>query len=123
MVRLAAVAADQRQPVHVGHLEVLKDHGGGDVERARDRFLRREAAVQLDVGLAREQALHGHADEALVIDEQDRDAAAGRVDSIDIGGDVRALLVHLVSAPTWKSVMSAVGTGVRRQELRPGNAW
>ena len=60
---------DQRQPVDLGHDEVLEDDGGRDLLGHLERLGRVAAVVEADVGLAGKHPAHGLADDRLVVDQ------------------------------------------------------
>src|SRR5687767_8751334 len=57
-----------RQPVDVGHDEILQDHRRADLLRAWDGIDRGQAAVQVDIGLGGQQSAYSHSDELLIVD-------------------------------------------------------
>ena len=74
----AAEGLHQRQAVDIRHDEVLQDERGPDAIGGRFGVGAPLAAVQLEAGHAVEQARERHADEPLIVDQQNRRAARGR---------------------------------------------
>ena len=77
-----AVLRQQVEAVDRGHLDVLQDHGGAELERDGDRLRRILHAAVLAGALRGDHAAHRLADDGLVVDQQH---AVGGLDGVHDG--------------------------------------
>src|SRR5258705_4560161 len=80
-----AVPAEERHAVHIGHDQILQNHGGVDALRRFDRQAATRAIVIVDIRLLIvQQSPDGLADDGLIVHQQHH-RAFRRDDSLDFG--------------------------------------